>query len=77
MDLLPVFSEWHGNARQIKVQKTRIQSQEFDEIRIVQKLVTELIGISVTPWTCVGVCFEYVLLTPASWAVDFRDFSLS
>ena len=38
---------------QIKVQKTRIQSQEFDEIRRVQKLVAELVGISVTPWTCI------------------------
>jgi hypothetical protein len=53
MDLLPGVSEWHGNARQIKVQKTRIQSQQFDEIRIVQKLVTELAGISVTPWACI------------------------
>jgi hypothetical protein len=37
-------------------------------------LVTELVGISVTPWTCVGACFEYMSFTPAALTVDFRDF---
>jgi hypothetical protein len=73
--LLPGVTEWRANTRQIKFQKTWIQSQEFDEIRVVQKLVAELVGISVTPWTCVGACFEYVPFTPVALTVDFRDFS--